>query len=155
MLNQMNSCLNTFYVSSGYFLSLQTLKCQTSTCLLATQFHRCVLINDVLCAYVQMGCKASLVIFNYFIMANFYWLLVEGLYLHTLLMVIFSENKHFIIYLLIGWGESSLEALTLTFIRHFLPPKSFVILQNDYKMSVSQSFNAIHVSVFAYKLVVE
>ncbi|XP_051738350.1 vasoactive intestinal polypeptide receptor 2 isoform X2 [Ctenopharyngodon idella] len=51
-----------------------------------------------------IGCKASLVIFNYFIMANFYWLLVEGLYLHTLLMVIFSENRHFIIYLLIGWG---------------------------------------------------
>uniref|UniRef100_A0A672S3E4 Vasoactive intestinal peptide receptor 2 n=1 Tax=Sinocyclocheilus grahami TaxID=75366 RepID=A0A672S3E4_SINGR len=51
-----------------------------------------------------IGCKASLIIFNYFIMANFYWLLVEGLYLHTLLMVIFSENRHFIIYLLIGWG---------------------------------------------------
>ncbi|XP_073796689.1 vasoactive intestinal polypeptide receptor 2 isoform X1 [Danio rerio] len=51
-----------------------------------------------------MGCKVSLVILNYFIMANFYWLLVEGLYLHTLLMVIFSENRHFIIYLLIGWG---------------------------------------------------
>ncbi|XP_059380871.1 vasoactive intestinal polypeptide receptor 2-like isoform X2 [Carassius carassius] len=51
-----------------------------------------------------IGCKASLIIFHYFIMANFYWLLVEGLYLHTLLMVIFSENRHFIIYLLIGWG---------------------------------------------------
>ncbi|XP_036409661.1 vasoactive intestinal polypeptide receptor 2 [Megalops cyprinoides] len=51
-----------------------------------------------------VGCKASLVFFNYFIMANFFWLLVEGLYLHTLLMVIFSENRHFIVYLLIGWG---------------------------------------------------
>ncbi|KAI2648904.1 Vasoactive intestinal polypeptide receptor 2 [Labeo rohita] len=53
---------------------------------------------------VLIGCKASLIFFNYFIIANFYWLLVEGLYLHTLLMVIFSENRHFIIYLLIGWG---------------------------------------------------
>uniref|UniRef100_A0A8C7GX23 Vasoactive intestinal peptide receptor 2 n=1 Tax=Oncorhynchus kisutch TaxID=8019 RepID=A0A8C7GX23_ONCKI len=51
-----------------------------------------------------IGCKASLVIFQYFIMANFFWLLVEGLYLHTLLIVIFSENRHFIVYLLIGWG---------------------------------------------------
>ncbi|XP_046884258.1 vasoactive intestinal polypeptide receptor 2-like isoform X1 [Hypomesus transpacificus] len=51
-----------------------------------------------------IGCKASLVFFQYFIMANFFWLLVEGLYLHTLLMVIFSENRHFIVYLLIGWG---------------------------------------------------
>ncbi|KAJ8268610.1 hypothetical protein COCON_G00137820 [Conger conger] len=51
-----------------------------------------------------VGCKASLVFFQYFIMANFFWLLVEGLYLHTLLMVLFSENRHFPVYLLIGWG---------------------------------------------------
>ncbi|XP_078478467.1 LOW QUALITY PROTEIN: vasoactive intestinal polypeptide receptor 2-like [Lampetra planeri] len=51
-----------------------------------------------------VGCKASLVIFQYFIMANFFWLLVEGLYLHTLLVVIFSENRHFVVYMFIGWG---------------------------------------------------
>ncbi|KAI5091954.1 vasoactive intestinal polypeptide receptor 2 precursor [Silurus meridionalis] len=51
-----------------------------------------------------IGCKASLVSFHYFIMANFFWLLVEGLYLHTLLMVIFFRNHHFLIYLFIGWG---------------------------------------------------
>uniref|UniRef100_A0A8C9X1K5 Vasoactive intestinal peptide receptor 2 n=1 Tax=Sander lucioperca TaxID=283035 RepID=A0A8C9X1K5_SANLU len=52
-----------------------------------------------------VGCKASLVFFQYFIMANFFWLLVEGLYLHTLLVVIFSENRHFIVYMFIGWGH--------------------------------------------------
>uniref|UniRef100_A0A8D2IKW3 Vasoactive intestinal peptide receptor 2 n=1 Tax=Varanus komodoensis TaxID=61221 RepID=A0A8D2IKW3_VARKO len=51
-----------------------------------------------------VGCKASLVFFQYCVMANFYWLLVEGLYLHILLMVIFSPNRHFTVYLLIGWG---------------------------------------------------
>ncbi|XP_077955802.1 vasoactive intestinal polypeptide receptor 2 [Gasterosteus aculeatus] len=50
------------------------------------------------------GCKASLVFFQYFIMANFFWLLVEALYLHTLLVVIFSENRHFVVYMFIGWG---------------------------------------------------
>lgn len=53
----------------------------------------------------QVGCKVSLVFFQYCVMANFYWLLVEGLYLHILLMVIFSPNRHFTIYLLIGWGK--------------------------------------------------
>uniref|UniRef100_A0A8C2K2U5 Vasoactive intestinal peptide receptor 2 n=1 Tax=Cyprinus carpio TaxID=7962 RepID=A0A8C2K2U5_CYPCA len=77
-----------------------------------------------------IGCKASLIIFNYFIMANFYWLLVEGLYLHTLLMVMFSENRHFIIYLLIGWGKSSLE--TLTFSSCFRFPKQIVTFQNHF-----------------------
>ena len=46
--------------------------------------------------------------FQYFIMANFFWLLVEGLYLHTLLVLIFSENRHFIVYLFIGWGRRTL-----------------------------------------------
>ncbi|XP_045719908.1 vasoactive intestinal polypeptide receptor 2 isoform X3 [Mirounga angustirostris] len=51
-----------------------------------------------------VGCKLSLVFFQYCIMANFYWLLVEGLYLHTLLVAIFSPSRCFAAYLLIGWG---------------------------------------------------
>uniref|UniRef100_A0A3Q3MEB4 Vasoactive intestinal polypeptide receptor 2-like n=2 Tax=Mastacembelus armatus TaxID=205130 RepID=A0A3Q3MEB4_9TELE len=51
-----------------------------------------------------VGCKASLVFFNYFIMANFFWLLVEGLYLHTLLLVIHPYSTCLSIYMLIGWG---------------------------------------------------
>uniref|UniRef100_A0A3P8XV65 Vasoactive intestinal peptide receptor 2 n=1 Tax=Esox lucius TaxID=8010 RepID=A0A3P8XV65_ESOLU len=67
-----------------------------------------------------IGCKASLVIFHYFIMANFFWLLVEALYLHTLLIVIFSENRHFIVYLLIGWGKSLIKCNLLTITSNIL-----------------------------------
>ncbi|XP_030624966.1 vasoactive intestinal polypeptide receptor 2 [Chanos chanos] len=67
-----------------------------------------------------IGCKASLVFFNYFIMANFFWLLVEGLYLHTLLMVIFSENRHFIVYLLIGWGFPTIFVIAWIMCRIYL-----------------------------------
>ena len=56
---------------------------------------------------IQVGCKLSLVFFQYCIMANFYWLLVEGLYLHTLLVAIFSPSRRFVAYLLIGWGKDS------------------------------------------------
>ncbi|KAM4705379.1 vasoactive intestinal polypeptide receptor 2 [Rhinophrynus dorsalis] len=56
------------------------------------------------CPDSLIGCKVILVFLQYCVMANFYWLLVEGLYLHTLLVVIFSPNRHFTIYLLIGWG---------------------------------------------------
>ncbi|XP_037550316.1 vasoactive intestinal polypeptide receptor 2-like [Nematolebias whitei] len=51
-----------------------------------------------------VGCKTSLVFFNYFIMANFFWLLVEGLYLHTLLLVIYTNSTRLSIYMFIGWG---------------------------------------------------
>lgn len=62
--------------------------------------------NLILLLMFQVGCKAILVFFQYGVMANFYWLLVEGLYLHILLVLIFSPNRHFTIYLLIGWGKN-------------------------------------------------
>ncbi|XP_051992825.1 glucagon receptor-like isoform X3 [Xyrauchen texanus] len=51
------------------------------------------------------GCRAAMVMMQYSVMANNYWLLVEGLYLHSLLVTtVFSERNYFYIYLFIGWG---------------------------------------------------
>lgn len=73
------------------------------------------------CSKASVGCKAAVVLFQYCVMANFFWLLVEGLYLHTLLAVsFFSERKYFWGYILIGWGVPSTFTTVWTITRiHF------------------------------------
>ncbi|XP_020669874.2 glucagon receptor [Pogona vitticeps] len=51
------------------------------------------------------GCRAATVFMQYGIIANYGWLLVEGIYLHNLLVLaVFSERSYFTLYLCIGWG---------------------------------------------------
>ncbi|XP_047214320.1 glucagon receptor-like isoform X2 [Girardinichthys multiradiatus] len=52
-----------------------------------------------------INCRIALVMMQYSVMANSYWLLVEGIYLHNLLVItVFTERNYFKIYLCIGWG---------------------------------------------------
>lgn len=52
-----------------------------------------------------VSCRIAMVMMQYSIMANSYWLLVEGIYLHNLLVItVFTERNYFKIYLCIGWG---------------------------------------------------
>ncbi|XP_025972104.1 parathyroid hormone 2 receptor isoform X3 [Dromaius novaehollandiae] len=52
-----------------------------------------------------VGCKIAVVTFIYFLATNYYWILVEGLYLHSLIFVaFFSDSKYLWGFTLIGWG---------------------------------------------------
>ncbi|XP_036029365.1 parathyroid hormone 2 receptor [Onychomys torridus] len=52
-----------------------------------------------------VGCKIAVVMFIYFLATNYYWILVEGLYLHNLIFVsFFSDTKYLWGFILIGWG---------------------------------------------------
>ncbi|TKS74926.1 Vasoactive intestinal polypeptide receptor 1 [Collichthys lucidus] len=54
---------------------------------------------------VKPSCKAAVAFFQFSILANYFWLLVEGMYLQTLLALTFVfQKKYFWWYILIGWG---------------------------------------------------
>ncbi|KAL2087905.1 hypothetical protein ACEWY4_016733 [Coilia grayii] len=52
-----------------------------------------------------IGCKITVLLFIYFLTTNYYWILVEGLYLHCLIFMAFiSDSKYLWGFTLIGWG---------------------------------------------------
>ncbi|RMB90154.1 hypothetical protein DUI87_33453 [Hirundo rustica rustica] len=64
-----------------------------------------------------VGCKVAVTFFLYFLATNYYWILVEGLYLHSLIfMAFFSEKKYLWGFTLFGWGVWDLSAGNLKWI---------------------------------------
>ncbi|KAJ8383486.1 hypothetical protein AAFF_G00220030 [Aldrovandia affinis] len=67
--------------------------------------------NTSHCTMSTVGCKVAMTLFQFCVLANFFWLLVEGLYLQTLFVFTFTqEKKVFWWYTLIGCGRGPLTA---------------------------------------------
>ncbi|XP_047017369.1 glucagon receptor isoform X2 [Ictalurus punctatus] len=65
------------------------------------------------------GCRIAQVVMQYCVGANYFWLLVEGLYLHNLLvLLVFSENSYFCGYLALGWVAPALYVVPWMVMRH-------------------------------------
>ncbi|XP_051860373.1 diuretic hormone receptor [Drosophila albomicans] len=59
------------------------------------------------------SCIALVTLFHFFTLTNFFWMLVEGLYLYMLVVKTFSgDNIRFNIYASIGWGGPALFVVT-------------------------------------------
>ncbi|KAM4664626.1 glucagon receptor [Discoglossus pictus] len=65
------------------------------------------------------GCRVAIVLMQYGVIANNCWLLVEGIYLHNLLVVaVFSERSYFALYVSIGWGAPVLFIIPWVAVRY-------------------------------------
>uniref|UniRef100_A0A8C2B110 Glucagon receptor a n=1 Tax=Cyprinus carpio TaxID=7962 RepID=A0A8C2B110_CYPCA len=66
-----------------------------------------------------VGCRVAMVMMQYSILANNYWLLVEGIYLHSLLVVtVLTERNYFGIYQCIGWGAPLIFVLPWVIVKY-------------------------------------
>ncbi|XP_075778994.1 pituitary adenylate cyclase-activating polypeptide type I receptor-like isoform X2 [Pelodiscus sinensis] len=78
-------------------------------CLMSTVSISFPRTRSIWCSWLilvtEVGCKVAMVFFQFSILANFFWLLVEGMYLQTLLLLTFVSGKQYVWwFILIGWG---------------------------------------------------
>ncbi|ELW71122.1 Gastric inhibitory polypeptide receptor [Tupaia chinensis] len=65
------------------------------------------------------ACRMAQIVTQYCVGANYTWLLVEGVYLHSLLVLVGgSEEGHFRCYLLLGWGTPALFVIPWVIVRY-------------------------------------
>uniref|UniRef100_A0A3P8SKD1 Parathyroid hormone 2 receptor a n=1 Tax=Amphiprion percula TaxID=161767 RepID=A0A3P8SKD1_AMPPE len=68
-----------------------------------------------------IGCKVTVLLFIYFLATNYYWILVEGLYLHSLIFMAFrSDSKYLWGFTLIGWGVPAVFVAVWAIVRAML-----------------------------------
>ncbi|XP_062409464.1 growth hormone releasing hormone receptor a [Sardina pilchardus] len=72
------------------------------------------------CLMSTVACKSAVAFFQFCILANYFWLLVEGVYLQSLLALTFvSQSKYFWWYILTGWGVPSIVLTIWVLMRNF------------------------------------
>ncbi|KAM4025166.1 calcitonin gene-related peptide type 1 receptor isoform 1-T2 [Anomaloglossus baeobatrachus] len=130
-IERVKTALNLFYltiighglsvvsllISLGIFFYFKNLSCQRITLhknlFLSFVCNSVVTIisltavanNQSLVATNPVSCKVSQFIHFYLMGCNYFWMLCEGIYLHTLIVVaVFAEKQHLIWYYLLGWG---------------------------------------------------
>ncbi|XP_012508780.1 PREDICTED: gastric inhibitory polypeptide receptor isoform X3 [Propithecus coquereli] len=65
------------------------------------------------------ACRTAQVVTQYCVGANYTWLLVEGVYLHSLLVLVGSSEEGYLrCYLLLGWGAPTLFVIPWVIVRY-------------------------------------
>uniref|UniRef100_A0A671KLA7 Calcitonin gene-related peptide type 1 receptor n=1 Tax=Sinocyclocheilus anshuiensis TaxID=1608454 RepID=A0A671KLA7_9TELE len=109
--------LTSLLISLGIFFHFKSLSCQRITLhknlflsfvlnsIITIIWLTAVANNQELVQENPISCKVSQFIHLYIFGCNYFWMLCEGIYLHTLIVVaVFAEKQHLMWYYLLGWG---------------------------------------------------
>ncbi|XP_025776097.1 glucagon-like peptide 2 receptor [Puma concolor] len=88
---------------------------------------------------ISVSCRSAQFLLHYFVGANYSWLLVEGLYLHTLLEpTVLSERRLWPRYMLVGWAFPLLFVVPWSIARaqlentgHEFPGHHFLVVRSN------------------------
>uniref|UniRef100_A0A8C5LKZ3 Corticotropin releasing hormone receptor 2 n=1 Tax=Jaculus jaculus TaxID=51337 RepID=A0A8C5LKZ3_JACJA len=115
VVNYLGHCVSVAALVAAFllFLALRSIRCLRNVIhwnLIATFILRNImwfllqLIDHEVHESNEVWCRCITTIFNYFVLTNFFWMFVEGCYLHTAVVMTYSTErlrKH--LFLLIGW----------------------------------------------------
>lgn len=117
--------ITSLLISLGIFFYFKSLSCQRITLhknlffsfvcnSVITIIHlTAVANNQPLVATDPVGCKVSQFLHQYLMGCNYFWMLCEGVYLHTLIVVaVFAEKQRLLWYHFLGWGFPLIPACT-------------------------------------------
>ncbi|CAL8289099.1 unnamed protein product [Lota lota] len=116
--------LTSLLISLAIFFHFKTLSCQRIT-LHKNLFFSFVLNSGITIIWYitvnnhndpmqrnPVSCNVIMLIHLYLMTCNYFWMLCEGIYLHTLIVVaVFAEKQHLLWYYLLGWGFPLVPAL--------------------------------------------
>ncbi|CAL8371973.1 unnamed protein product [Arctogadus glacialis] len=119
-------------ISLGIFFYFKSLSCQRIT-LHKNMFFSFVLnsvitiiwlkkiaFNQELVLRNPTSCKVAHLIHLYLFGCNYFWMLCEGIYLHTLIVVaVFARKQHLMWYYLLGWGFPLIPACIYAIARNY------------------------------------
>ncbi|XP_028324789.1 calcitonin gene-related peptide type 1 receptor-like isoform X2 [Gouania willdenowi] len=124
--------LVSLLISLGIFFHFKSLSCQRIT------LHKNLFLSFVLNSIItvvwlttvvkkqghtyndSVSCKLVMFIHLYLLSCNYFWMLCEGIYLHTLIVVaVFAEKQHLVWYYLLGWGFPLVPAVIHSVARHY------------------------------------